>query len=368
MRTRPEPIVILGNGPMTSKLIEEVDSSDKPCCIAGLIDYDEPLPGHADVPWGPMERLGDILDRIRPSRIVVSLADRRGRLPLQPLLESRIRGVVVEDALEFYEQLTGKIAIEALTPGSLILAKGFKQDTAGQFLAHVISLAASILALVLLSPLLLGIALLIRLDSRGPILFVQERIGRDGVPFDLIKFRTMHPATERPSEWVQDNEGRITRAGTWLRRFRLDELPQLINVLRGEMNLIGPRPHPTTNQRIFMERIAYYGLRSTIRPGVTGWAQIRYGYANNLDEETEKMRYDLYYIKNQTVWLDLAILFQTVLIMLTGDAAADQRRRARRARARALRAAWGDGDADTTRPYWPPLVGSPSTARSGVRQ
>src|SRR5205085_4078911 len=157
------------------------------------------------------------------------------------------------------------------------------------------------------------------LDSRGPVFFVQSRAGLNGRTFALLKFRTMHPVQERRSEWVQDNEDRITRIGKWLRRFRLDELPQLLNVLRGEMNLIGPRPHPTSNQEIFMDKIAYYGLRSTVRPGVTGWAQVRYGYANNLEEETEKMRYDLYYIKNRSVWLDARILVHTVLIMLLGQ-------------------------------------------------
>ena len=128
----------------------------------------------------------------------------------------------------------------------------------------------------------------------------------------------MHPCDEPTSEWVSDNVDRITRVGHYLRRFRLDELPQLVNVLRGEMNLIGPRPHPVTNQVIFMEHIAYYGLRSTVRPGVTGWAQVRYGYANNLEEETEKMRYDLYYIKNRSLWLDLRIMLETVGIVLFG--------------------------------------------------
>jgi exopolysaccharide biosynthesis polyprenyl glycosylphosphotransferase len=367
MGIRPEPIVIVGNGPLTSKLIEEVGCSDTRCCVVGVIDHDEPSSDGAAVPWGPIDRLSEILERIRPSRIVVALGDRRGRLPLQPLLESRLRGVVVEDALDFYERLTGKIAIEALTPGALIHAKGFRQNSLGQIAAHFLSLLASIVALVLLAPVLAAIALLIRLDSPGPIFFLQERIGRGGIPFDLIKFRTMHPADQRPSEWVQDNEGRITRIGQWLRRYRLDELPQLINVLRGQMNLIGPRPHPTSNQLIFMQQIAYYGLRSTVRPGVTGWAQIRYGYANNLEEETEKMRYDLYYIKNQTVWLDLKILLETIFVMFTGDAAADRRRRARRAQARAWRASL-EGALEQRPAYWPTLVDSAPTARSVVRQ
>jgi lipopolysaccharide/colanic/teichoic acid biosynthesis glycosyltransferase len=149
-------------------------------------------------------------------------------------------------------------------------------------------------------------------------MFVQARTGRDGRPFNLLKFRTMHPCEERPSEWVRDNSDRITRVGGTLRRFRLDELPQLVNVLRGEMNLVGPRPHPVCNEEIFERHIAYYSLRSTVHPGVTGWAQVRYGYANNIEEETEKMRYDLYYIKNRSLRLDIRILLETAGIILLG--------------------------------------------------
>jgi exopolysaccharide biosynthesis polyprenyl glycosylphosphotransferase len=318
-----------------------VDSSDDGCRLAGLVDHQQPdsEPLRA-IPWlGPFDRLIEIVERVRPSRIIVALADRRGRLPLKPLLESRVRGVVVEDALEFYEHLTGKIAIEELTPGALILSKGFRHEGFGQKVARLISLVVAAIALILCGPLLIAVAIAIKLDSRGPVFFVQERAGWQGKPFNLLKFRTMHPAERRVSEWVQDNVGRITRIGKWLRRFRIDELPQMVNVLRGEMNLIGPRPHPTTNQNVFIENIAYYGLRSTVRPGVTGWAQVRYGYANNLDQETEKMRYDLFYIKNHTVWLDIKILFATVAIMVTGHGASEVRRQVRREEAVRLRAA-----------------------------
>jgi lipopolysaccharide/colanic/teichoic acid biosynthesis glycosyltransferase len=150
------------------------------------------------------------------------------------------------------------------------------------------------------------------------VLFVQPWAGRNGVPLGLLKFRTMHPCAERESEWVRDNAHRITRLGKWLRRFRLDELPQLVNVLRGEMNMVGPRPHPICNHAVFLERIAYYRVRSSVRPGLTGWAQVRYGYANDLEEETEKMRYDLYYIKNRSLWLDARILLETVAILIFG--------------------------------------------------
>ena len=316
-------VLILGNGPIVSTLIETLESSPVPrYVLTGVLDDQPLLEGTRAVWLGRLDRLAVIVEEVRADRIVVALPDRRGRLPLVPLLEWRVRGVAVEDALEFYERLSGRMAIEALTPGSLISAPGFRNHGAPEQVARVFSVAAALAGLVLLSPLLAAIALAIKIDSDGPALFVQERIGRDGRPFNLLKFRTMHPQNERRSEWVQDNCDRITRVGGWLRRFRLDELPQLVNIVRGEMNLVGPRPHPSCNQEIFMERIAYYGLRSTVRPGVTGWAQVRYGYANNIEEETEKMRYDLYYIKNRSILLDLDILIRTVRIMLFGYGAA----------------------------------------------
>ena len=328
-------IVILGSGPMAAKLVEEMEStSDLRHLLSGVIDDEEPQAPWADrTRWlGPLSRLAEIVERERPERIVVAFADRRDRLPLQLLLEWRVRGVVVEDAVEYYERLTGKMAIEALKPSSLILSKGFRYHGAAEVIARIVSVIVSAIGLILSAPLLLAIAILVKLDSRGPVLFVQERAGRNGRPFGLLKFRTMHPCSEQHSEWVRDNEHRITRIGRWLRRFRLDELPQLVNVLKGEMNLIGPRPHPTGNHEIFMERIAYYPVRSSVRPGVTGWAQVRYGYANDLEEETEKMRYDLYYIKNWSLWLDTQILFRTILIMLVGQGASAVRGRPPRQR------------------------------------
>jgi lipopolysaccharide/colanic/teichoic acid biosynthesis glycosyltransferase len=203
---------------------------------------------------------------------------------------------------------------------SLILSDGFRHCdllcSGSSVLTHGVSVLVAFMGLVLLAPLLALIALAIRLDSPGTVFFRQDRLGTGGRPFPLLKFRTMHDLGARASEWVRDNGHRITRVGRWLRRFRLDELPQLVNVLRGEMNLVGPRPHPVSNGRLFMERIPHYRLRSVVRPGITGWAQIQYGYANGLEEETEKMRYDLFYIKHRSFALDLRILRATLRLVL----------------------------------------------------
>jgi exopolysaccharide biosynthesis polyprenyl glycosylphosphotransferase len=324
-RLLAQRILILGSGPLAVSLIDEIEASVHPRYIVeGVVDDHPPAADANGVTWlGPFANLADIVRKVEPARIVMAVADRRRRLPLEALLEFRVRGIGVDDALEFYERLTGKMAIEALQPSMLILSKGFRNHGAAEMTARIVSVAAAAIALTLCSPLLVAIAIAVKLDSRGPVLFVQERAGRYGRPFGLLKFRSMHPSEERPSEWVRDNADRITRLGKWLRRFRLDELPQLVNVLRGEMNLVGPRPHPTCNHTVFMERIAYYRIRASVQPGVTGWAQVRYGYANDLEEETEKMRYDLYYIKNRSLWLDARILFSTLAIMLFGQGASE---------------------------------------------
>ena len=321
-------LLILGAGPMAERLIEEIEALESShYSVLGVVDTQKPeVRSSLASRWlGNCEELGEIVARLRPSRIVVAIETRRDRLPLQSLLESRVSGIDVDDAIELYERITGKMAIEALRPSTLILSKGFRNHGAAEITARLVSVVAAVIGLILVAPLLALIALLVKIDSAGPVLFVQQRAGRHGQPFGLLKFRTMHPTEYAPSEWVMDNMHRITRVGRYLRRFRLDELPQLVNVVRGEMNLMGPRPHPVSNHVTFMEHIAYYGLRSTVRPGVTGWAQVRYGYANNLEEETEKMRYDLYYIKNRSLWLDFRIMFKTIGIVLFGQDAAQVR-------------------------------------------
>jgi exopolysaccharide biosynthesis polyprenyl glycosylphosphotransferase len=316
--------VILGTGPMARTVAREIAS--RRGCREAIVGVVAEAPGGMPRAFGSpvLGALGDldeVLRRAAPGRVIVALRDRRGRLPVESLLDARVRGVAVQEATEVLEHLTGKIAIEAVSAGSLAFSSEFRGSRLHDALARALGVLVAGLGLVLMAPLLALIAIAIRLDSHGPILFVQEREGLRGRTFRLLKFRTMHDPDGPTTLWARDNGDRITRIGRWLRRFRLDELPQFVNVLRGDMNLIGPRPQPLPNCDLFSRTVPYYRLRSAVRPGVTGWAQVRYGYANDLEEETEKMRYDLYYIKHRSVWLDVRILLDTVRVVLLGGGA-----------------------------------------------
>jgi exopolysaccharide biosynthesis polyprenyl glycosylphosphotransferase len=326
MRARflQEHVLILGVSPLTLQIAEEIGAQPSARYQVVGIVADGPVPEALAARYsvlGAVEHLGKLWRDLWPDRIVVTLRERRGRLPVTDLLEARFRGILVEDGVDIYERLSGKLAIESLRPSGLVFSRDVGRYQFDLALARATSLAVSLVGLIITAPLIGLCAILIRLGSGGPVFFVQNRIGRDGQSFRLIKFRTMHPATGPTSEWVRDNDDRVTRVGWWLRKFRLDELPQFVNVLRGDMNLVGPRPHPVSNQELFAATIPYYSLRSLVRPGVTGWAQVRYGYANNLNEEIEKMRYDLYYIKHFSWWFDLRILVDTVKTVLFGRGA-----------------------------------------------
>jgi exopolysaccharide biosynthesis polyprenyl glycosylphosphotransferase len=327
LQRRPfrERVLIMGTSPIARRLVEELQTGRHyRYRIVAVVDDGAALgePPFQQFPGACLAQLATIVERVLPDRIVIALGERRGRLPVRELLEYRTRGIVVEDAVEAYQHLTGKLAIEALTPSNLIFARGFTRgflkSRLDRAFGRAVSLGVAVFGLLAFAPLFGLLALAIKLDSPGPVFFVHDRVGLRGRRFRLIKFRTMHPSRATTSEWAQDNRDRVTRVGRWLRRFRLDELPQFLNILRGDMNLVGPRPHPVSNFDLFVATIPHYWLRSVVRPGLTGWAQIRYGYANNLDEETEKMRYDLYYIKHRSAWLDVRILLATFAIVVRG--------------------------------------------------
>jgi exopolysaccharide biosynthesis polyprenyl glycosylphosphotransferase len=319
-----ERVLVVGTGPLAARVVAALEQRPRQAFILGVLDDGERAAGRWRYPiLGRAHQIHRTVRRTRPHRIIV--ASESARLPLRQLLRQRLRGVRVEDGVAAYERLTGKVPIEALSPGALLFSENLGSSPLDGLASRLLTVVAALAALVVVLPLGCLIALAIKLDSRGPVFFVQRRLGLGGRCFDLVKFRTMHVAHVVTSEWVRDNRHRITRLGETLRRFRLDELPQVWNMLRGDMNLVGPRPHPVANARLFAQRIPFYWLRARVRPGLTGWAQVHYGYANNLDEETEKMRYDLYYIKHRSIWLDLAIIPATVRAVFQGGGAAEAR-------------------------------------------
>ena len=323
LRRRPyaQTILIVGGGRLATALVQEVAARPHLRWAMALVTETSPGGGRPRFRYpvlGNLAQLPRAIERARPHRIVVTLDERRRAEVMPVLLDARGRGIIVEDGVDIYERITGKLAIEVLPAASLVFAKGFRVARGHAAIGRAMSLTAAAVALVVVLPVMALIALAVKLDSRGPVFFRQERIGLHGQRFSLIKFRTMRPVTAEVSAWVRDNADRITRVGRLLRKFRLDELPQFFNVLRGDMNLVGPRPHPVVNYELFTREIPYYALRAAVRPGVTGWAQVRYGYANNLEEETEKMRCDLYYVKHLSIWLDLRILVDTVGVVVAG--------------------------------------------------
>ncbi len=256
----------------------------------------------------------------RVDRVIVALEDRRSIMPVRELLELRLRGIKVEDATGLLEKVSGKIEVDQLYPSWLIFSEGFRLSSAFLLVRRLVSVLISLALLMIVLPLIPIIALAIRLASPGPIFYRQQRVGQFGRVFYCYKFRTMRADAEADvgPTWAGDNDPRITPVGRFLRKTRMDEIPQLWNVLRGDMSFVGPRPERPEFVKELAAKIPYYHLRHVIRPGITGWAQINYHYGASLEESKEKLRYDLYYIKNLSLSLDLYIVVQTVKTVLLG--------------------------------------------------
>lgn len=250
-------------------------------------------------------------------RVIVAMEDRRGSMPLRDLLALRLRGVVIEDSRSVIERLSGKLALAGLNPSNLIFTEGFNVRQSLTFGQRLISIAVAALGLMIALPLVPFIIIAMHFASPGPILFTQIRVGRKGRPFSIYKFRTMRVDAEaNGAVWATKNDSRITPLGRFMRKTRLDEIPQLWNVLRGDMAFVGPRPERPEFVQWLAQEIPYYDLRHMVRPGITGWAQVRYQYGASLDETKQKLEYDLYYIKYRSIGLDLLIIFETVKTIL----------------------------------------------------
>jgi len=267
--------------------------------------------------------LMEVVHKQKVHRVIVATPDRRGMIPMRELLDLRMRGVKIEEATTWLEKISGKIEVENLYPSWLIFGDGFRRSATFITIRRAISLVISFVGLVLTLPLLPLIVLAIRLDSKGPILYTQTRVGKGGRLFKVIKFRTMREDAEAESgpRWADDKDPRVTRVGKFLRSSRLDEIPQLWCVLKGEMAFVGPRPERPEFIEWLSKEIPYYGVRHMVRPGVTGWAQVKYRYGSTVDDAREKLQYDLFYIKNASIGLDLLIMFQTIKTVLLGRGA-----------------------------------------------
>lgn len=313
-------VVVLGEGTLAHSLMDEITVRPEIGLeVVGRLYFS----GSWKLDRNPSftaNSLSEAIWALNASIIMLALQDRRGQLPLFELLSLKIKGVRVEDGVEAYERVCGKIPVESLTPAALLFCKGFAPSNSYRVLKHVVSVAFAVVGLLLLWPLMLVVAIAVKLSSPGPVLLRQERVGEDGKPFTIYKFRSMRQDAENESgpRWATEADKRITRVGRIIRRCRIDELPQFFNILKGEMDLIGPRPERPFFVEQLRRNIPFYDQRHILKPGITGWAQLKFGYADSTATSMEKLQYDLYYVKQLSVGLDIVILLLTFKTVLFG--------------------------------------------------
>ncbi len=256
-------------------------------------------------------------------KMVVALEDKRSFFPTEELLKCRVAGIDVLEGTTFYERLTGKLPVTFINPSWLIFSNGFKKSKIKTFIKRILDISAAVTLLLLFAPIFIITSVLIKLESKGPILFAQDRVGQNKKEYMMYKFRSMVENAEKLSGpvWAEDNDPRITRVGRVIRKFRIDELPQIWNVLAGTMSMVGPRPERKHFTDKLEKIIPYYSERFTVKPGVTGWAQVCYDYGASVEDAVEKLNYDLFYIKNMSIMLDVVIILRTIKTVLFGRGA-----------------------------------------------
>ena len=324
---RRERVLVVGSGPAAMRFCREVDGrTELGLTIVGYV-ADDVAPGDAMLGGAPLvghlAQLPEVVDREAIDRVVVSLRDSRGRLPIDRLVDARLAGVRFDELPSLYEECTGKVSVEELRPSWIVFSQGFRcsgLQAAGKRAVDVFTAATGLL---LASPILLIAAAAVRFTSRGPVFYHQTRVGRGERPFQVHKFRSMRVDAEAGTGavWATTADNRVTSVGKWLRRTRVDEIPQLWNVLRGDMSLIGPRPERPEFVEKLAQQIPFYGLRHVVKPGLTGWAQVRYPYGSTVEDALEKLQYELFYMKNYSMWLDMLIIVETVKTVLLGRGA-----------------------------------------------
>lgn len=267
----------------------------------------------------PESGLHTLVRDLRVDEVVVAVREQRGGgVPLDALLDCRVKGIPVIDLAAFYERTRNEVPLDHLKSSWLIYGQGFAQDTMRTVIKRAFDLLASVTLLSLTWPLMIVAAVAIRLESPGPIIFRQERTGLGGRGFTCLKFRSMRQDAEKNgvAVWAKTNDARVTRVGKFIRKTRIDELPQIINVLRGDMSLVGPRPERPTFVEQLKSEVPYYDIRHSVKPGLTGWAQVRYSYGASIEDAARKLQFDLYYVKNHSLFLDLLVLFETIRVVV----------------------------------------------------
>lgn len=308
-------VVVLGDGLNAEFLITDFRAGGHPVVFEGYIGKPN---AQFDCPYlGEVSNLPLIIQRVNPDNLVVALDDRRGALPIDDLLRIKLTACEVTDAANFYEEFMGKIMIEDIRPSGMIFSQGFGTSKIQDAMKRAFDVFFAMIGLLLASPIMIITALAIKLDSRGPVFYLQDRVGQNGKEFKVIKFRSMRQDAESSGpQWASQNDPRITRVGRIIRKLRIDELPQFINMLKNDMSFVGPRPERRYFIDQLQEVIPFYAMRLYVKPGVTGWAQINYPYGDSIDDAKEKLKYELYYMKHRSLWLDLSIIFQTVKVAL----------------------------------------------------
>ena len=319
-------VLVFGTGTRAKLVGRTLQKSDPHVDLVGY--YASPNEAVAEVSaWGilsPNTSLTDIVMEQQVDEIVVALAERRGgSMPLRELLDCKLHGVRVVDMATHFEKTLGQIRLDSVSAGWLIFGDGFSQGWLRTLVKRLFDLVFALVLIVLASPIMLVAAILIVLESGGPVLYMQERVGLNGRLFNVIKFRSMRTDAEQDGQprWAAAQDDRVTRVGRIMRKLRIDELPQLFSVLNGDMSLVGPRPERPYFVDKLTQELPYFAVRQSVKPGVTGWAQVRYHYGASVEDSAEKLQYDLYYVKNHTLFLDLVILFETVGVVLTAKGA-----------------------------------------------
>jgi sugar transferase (PEP-CTERM system associated) len=319
-------VLVLGTALADVIIPYEGHHGSLPFRIVGFLDDDsaarDTLPPGYDL-LGQIKELLSIVESLRPDILLVALTNMRGTLPVNDILECRFRGVRVDEWTSFFEKLTGKIFVNSLRPGWLIFSDGAVATRLTETFRRVFDVTLSLIGLILSGPLLGLAAICIKLDSPGPVFFQQERVGRHGKVFTLYKLRSMGVDAEAMTGpiWASKDDSRVTSVGRVLRKVRLDEIPQMFNVFKGDMSFIGPRPERPLFVAQLKEKIPFYVLRFAVKPGITGWAQVMYGYGSTVEDALEKLQYDLYYVKNMSIFLDLLILLKSIQVVLFGRGA-----------------------------------------------